>query len=44
MKHISWGFIGLGEATERKSGAAFNAVTESHVEAVLSRRAHDART
>ena len=44
MKHISWGFIGLGEATERKSGAAFNAVTESHVEAVFSRSAHDART
>ena len=44
MKHISWGFIGCGEATERKSGAAFNAVTESHVEAVCSRNARNART
>ena len=44
MKHISWGFIGLGEATEHKSGAAFNAVTESNVEAIFSENAADART
>ena len=44
MKHISWGFIGFGETTERKSGAAFNAVTESHVQAVYNQNARCART
>lgn len=44
MKHIAWGFIGCSETTERKSGAAFNAVTESHVEAVFSRNTKNART
>ena len=24
MEHISWGFIGCGEVTEKKSGPAFN--------------------
>ena len=37
MKLISWGFIGCGEVTEKKSGPAFNEVEGSHVEAVMSR-------
>ncbi|GAA6528306.1 MAG: Gfo/Idh/MocA family oxidoreductase [Prevotella sp.] len=37
MKEISWGFIGCGEVTEKKSGPAFNAVQGSHVEAVMCR-------
>lgn len=37
MKHISWGFIGCGEVTEKKSGPAFNLVEGSHVEAVMGR-------
>lgn len=37
MKEISWGFIGCGEVTEKKSGPAFNVVEGSHVEAVMSR-------
>lgn len=37
MKEISWGFIGCGEVTEKKSGPAFNEVAGSHVEAVMSR-------
>lgn len=37
MKEISWGFIGCGEVTEKKSGPAFNKVAGSHVEAVMSR-------
>lgn len=37
MKEISWGFIGCGEVTEKKSGPAFNEVPGSHVEAVISR-------
>ena len=38
MKLISWGFIGCGEVTEKKSGPAFNEVEGSHVEAVMSRK------
>lgn len=38
MKEISWGFIGCGEVTEKKSGPAFNEVEGSHVEAVMSRK------
>ena len=30
MKEISWGFIGCGEVTEKKSGPAFNEVPGSH--------------
>lgn len=37
MKEISWGFIGCGEVTEKKSGPAFNEVAGSHIEAVMSR-------
>ena len=33
MKEISWGFIGCGEVTEKKSGPAFNEVVGSHIEA-----------
>lgn len=44
MKEISWGFIGCGEVTEKKSGPAFNAVPGSHVEAVMSRNEQKARS
>ena len=43
MKLISWGFIGCGEVTEKKSGPAFNIVEGSHVEAVMSRNADKAK-
>lgn len=43
MKLISWGFIGCGEVAELKSGPAFNDVTGSHVEAVMSRTEARAR-
>ncbi len=43
MKEISWGFIGCGEVTEKKSGPAFNEVPGSHVEAVMSRSEEKAR-
>ena len=36
-KIIKWGFIGCGEATEKKSGPAFNCVKESTVVAVMGR-------
>ncbi len=44
MKLISWGFIGCGEVTEKKSGPAFNEVEGSHIEAVMSRRIEKARS
>ena len=44
MKEISWGFIGCGEVTEKKSGPAFNEVSGSHVEAVMSRTEEKARS
>lgn len=44
MKQISWGFIGCGEVTEKKSGPAFNAVEGSHIEAVMSRSERHAKT
>lgn len=44
MKKINWGFIGCGEATEKKSGPAFNEVENSHVEAVFSRSEAKARS
>lgn len=44
MKEISWGFIGCGEVTEKKSGPAFNEVVGSHVEAVMSRNESKARS
>lgn len=37
MKTIKWGFIGCGEATEKKSGPAFAQVNGSCVTAVMSR-------
>ena len=40
---IKWGFLGCGEATEKKSGPAFNAVPHSKVVAVMSRRLEKAR-
>ncbi len=43
MKEISWGFIGCGEVTEKKSGPAFNEVLGSHIEAVMSRKKEHAR-
>lgn len=44
MKEISWGFIGCGEVTEKKSGPAFNEVPGSHIEAVMSRSERRARS
>ncbi len=44
MKEISWGFIGCGEVTEKKSGPAFNEVPGSHIEAVMSRSEAHARS
>ncbi len=44
MKEIAWGFIGCGEVTEKKSGPAFNLITGSHIEAVMSRKADKARS
>lgn len=44
MKEISWGFIGCGEVTEKKSGPAFNKINGSHVEAVMSRSLEKARS
>ena len=43
MKLISWGFIGCGEVTEKKSGPAFNLIEGSHVEAVMSRNEDNVR-
>ena len=44
MKQISWGIIGCGELTEKKSGPAFSLVDGSSVVAVMSRRAEKARS
>ncbi len=44
MREIGWGFIGCGEATEKKSGPAFSLVAGSHIEAVMSRTAEKARS
>jgi predicted dehydrogenase len=43
MKKISWGFIGCGDVTEKKSGPAFNKVEGSKVEAVMCRTLSRAR-
>lgn len=40
---IRWGFIGCGEATEKKSGPAFSIVEHSSVVAVMSRSHEKAR-
>ena len=37
LKEIRWGFIGCGEATEKKSGPAFSLVEGSRVVAVMRR-------
>lgn len=44
MKEIRWGFIGCGEATEKKSGPAFGLVAGSRVVAVMSRNSEKARS
>lgn len=44
MKEIRWGFIGCGEATEKKSGPAFSLVTGSRVVAVMSRNREKAKS
>ena len=41
---VRWGFIGCGEATEKKSGPAFNLVEGSRVVAVMSRNAERAQS
>lgn len=41
-KEIRWGFIGCGEATERKSGPAFGMIDRSRVVAVMRRNAEKA--
>ncbi len=37
LSHVSWGFIGCGDATEKKSGPAFALIPHSEVTAVMSR-------
>ncbi|MBQ8868057.1 MAG: Gfo/Idh/MocA family oxidoreductase [Bacteroidaceae bacterium] len=44
MNTIQWGFIGCGEATEKKSGPAFSQVEGSSVVAVMSRDAAKAKS
>ena len=44
MNTIQWGFIGCGEATEKKSGPAFEQVQNSTVVAVMSRDAEKAQS
>ena len=39
---VKWGFIGCGEATEKKSGPAFSMIKDSEVVAVMSRDARKA--
>ena len=41
---IRWGVIGCGEATEKKSGPAFQQIKGSKIEAVMSRSAERARS
>ena len=44
ITEIKWGFIGCGEATEKKSGPAFNLIPGSSVVAVMSRNAERAQS
>ncbi|MBQ8362109.1 MAG: Gfo/Idh/MocA family oxidoreductase [Bacteroidaceae bacterium] len=44
MKTIKWGFIGCGEATEKKSGPAFSKIEGSCVTAVMSRDPEKAKS
>lgn len=43
-KEVCWGFIGCGEATEKKSGPAFSRVPHSRVVAVMSRSHEKAKS
>ena len=43
LEEVRWGFIGCGEATEKKSGPAFSEVPGSKVVAVMSRSKEGAR-
>lgn len=44
QSEIRWGFIGCGEATEKKSGPAFGSIEHSRVVAVMSRNGEKARS
>ena len=44
LEKISWGFIGCGEVTEKKSGPAFEQIEHSEVVAVMSRDKKKARS
>lgn len=44
IAEIKWGFIGCGEATEKKSGPAFSKIPGSRVVAVMSRNADKAQS
>ena len=44
MNTIQWGFIGCGEATEKKSGPAFSQIEGSSVVAVMSSDAEKAKS
>ena len=44
MTKIQWGFIGCGEAIEKKSGPAFSLIEGSSVVAVMSRDAEKAKS
>ena len=37
IDEVKWGFIGCGEATEKKSGPAFTEASHSEVVAIMSR-------
>ncbi|WP_301927748.1 Gfo/Idh/MocA family protein [Ferruginibacter sp.] len=43
MKKIKWGIIGCGDVTEKKSGPAFNKVSNSMLVAVMRRNADKAK-
>lgn len=43
FSQVNWGFIGCGEATEKKSGPAFACIQNSQVVAVMSRNKEKAR-
>src|ERR1035437_648837 len=42
MEQVSWGIIGCGNVTEKKSGPAFNKVANSRLVAVMRRDAEKA--
>lgn len=43
MKKINWGIIGCGDVTEKKSGPAFNKISNSALVAVMRRNADKAK-